>query len=88
MTGQVSHPYKTTGTIAFPCILIFIFLDSKLEDKIFCNICYYSVLKMKFFVTALSLVQYQIVIHCTPKYMHKLSAMFSGTKSTAPTFML
>ena len=32
---QVSHSYKTTGKTAVLCILIFIFLDSKLEDKIF-----------------------------------------------------
>jgi len=30
---QVSHPYKATGKIIVLCSLIFIFLDSKLEDK-------------------------------------------------------
>ena len=34
---QVSHPYKTTGKITFLCTLVFIFLDSKLEDKRFCT---------------------------------------------------
>jgi hypothetical protein len=33
---QVSHPHKTTGKILVLCVLIFIFLDSKLEDKRFC----------------------------------------------------
>jgi len=33
MSDQVSHPYKTTGKIISMYILIFIFLDSKLEDK-------------------------------------------------------
>jgi hypothetical protein len=33
---QVSHPYKTTGKITVLYTLIFIFLDSNLEDKIFC----------------------------------------------------
>ena len=34
---QASHPYKTTGKITFLCLLIFIFLGSKLEDKRFCT---------------------------------------------------
>jgi hypothetical protein len=34
---QVSHPYKTTDKIIFLYILIFIFLDSKLEDKTYCT---------------------------------------------------
>jgi hypothetical protein len=37
VSDQVSHPYKTTGKIIVPCILIFKFLDSKLEDKRFCT---------------------------------------------------
>jgi hypothetical protein len=32
VSDQVSHPNKTTGKIIILCILIFIVLDSKLED--------------------------------------------------------
>jgi hypothetical protein len=34
-SDQVSHPYKTRDTIVFLYIVIFIFLESKLEDKRF-----------------------------------------------------
>ena len=36
VSDQVSHPYKTTGKIIFPFILIFIVLNSNLEDNRFC----------------------------------------------------
>ena len=37
MSDQVSNPYKTTGEIIFLYVLIFVFLDSKLEDRRFCT---------------------------------------------------
>jgi len=37
VSDQVSHQHKTTGEITVLYILIFKFLDSKLEDKIFCT---------------------------------------------------
>jgi hypothetical protein len=37
VSDQVSHSYKTTGKVIVLCILIFIFLGSKLEDKTICT---------------------------------------------------
>jgi hypothetical protein len=37
VADHVSLPYKTTGTVFVVYILIFVFLDSKLEDKKFCS---------------------------------------------------
>ena len=37
VSDHVSHPYTTTDKIIFLCILIFIYLHSKLEDKRFCT---------------------------------------------------
>ena len=36
VSDRVSHPYKTKGRVTVLCILICVFLDSKLEDKRFC----------------------------------------------------
>jgi hypothetical protein len=37
VSDQVSHPCKKTGKIIALCILIFKFLNSKLEDKRLCT---------------------------------------------------
>ena len=37
VSDQFLYPYKTTDKIIVLCILIFILLDSKLEDKRFCT---------------------------------------------------
>jgi len=36
VSDQFSHPYKSTGKIIVPYVLFFKFLDSNLEEKIFC----------------------------------------------------
>jgi hypothetical protein len=36
VSDQVSHTYKTTSKIKISYILLFKFLDRKLEDKRFC----------------------------------------------------
>jgi len=33
VSDRVSHPYKAKGIVTVLCFLIFVFLDSKLEDK-------------------------------------------------------
>jgi hypothetical protein len=42
--GQVSHTYRTTGNITVLHILIFIFLGSRQENKIFWIQCYQTIL--------------------------------------------
>jgi hypothetical protein len=37
VTDRVLHPYKTTDKIIVLYILIFVFLDSKLEDRRSCT---------------------------------------------------
>jgi len=37
LRDQASHPYKSTGKITVLYSLVFVFLDSKLEVKIFCT---------------------------------------------------
>jgi len=37
VSDQVSHPYKITVEIIVMYVLIFVFLDIKLEDQIFCS---------------------------------------------------
>jgi hypothetical protein len=37
VSDHISHPYKTIGKIIVLCILIFVFFNSKLEDKRFCT---------------------------------------------------
>jgi hypothetical protein len=37
VSDQVSHPYKATGKITDLYILIFVFLNSKVEDKTLCT---------------------------------------------------
>jgi hypothetical protein len=39
VSDKVSHPYITRGNFIVLYILIFIFLDSTLEDKRFCTEC-------------------------------------------------
>jgi len=36
VSDKISHPYKITGKITVLFVLTFKYLDSKLEDKIFC----------------------------------------------------
>jgi len=37
ITPLLSYPHKTTGKFTVLCFLIFIFLESKLENKRFCT---------------------------------------------------
>jgi hypothetical protein len=80
VTDQVSHPYKTTGKITVLYILIFIFWDSRREDKRFWTEWQQALLEFNLLLIS-SWIRLSFVI--VPKYLN--CATFSN--HTLPVFM-
>ena len=68
VSDQVSHPYKTTGNIIVLYILMFIFLDTKLEYKIF-STKWYQALPEFILLLIFSWIEFWFV-RVVPQYMN------------------
>jgi hypothetical protein len=71
VSDQVSHPYKTKGKIIVLYVIIYKFLNSKLEDKRFCTEWQQALLEYNF-VLLKFIPKYLILPHFQRSYYQSL----------------
>ena len=81
-----SHPYKTTGPIMVLYVLIFILLDNKLEDKIFCAECKQTFCDFPLLLLSSSVIPN--IIKCLFKWVRRVAKSAFQLRHVGPSVRL
>ena len=81
-----SHPYKTTGPIMVLYVLIFILLDNKLEDKIFCAECKQTFCDFPLLLLSSSVIPN--IIKCLFKWVRRVGKSAFQLRHVGPSVRL